>query len=314
MGLTLEELIKHSEIIINSRRIKDKIVILCEGEGGVWNLKGRPSPQSYGKMEQMPDAYFYSACVPKWWTQYRPQFFNCGDRKDVLDTYFQVLELHYEDTPKSYLNPKKLFAIVDLDLQVQKIDNYDFADTDEIFFNLYKESKVNKNNASQHRIWVTGLIHKEAYFLTPELQSVFDNFPNHPYYQENILKLLDIYTDMVDAICNDLDLQKHLQKSHARVSYCHGLDCTDVYKLCKSWKAQFNYTQDEARKTQLIIALLILKKAKFFWNQIKPSNDWTSSEQNFREQLSLAIARFYSEYNCDDSHLPIFFKTLYEFI
>ncbi len=314
MSLNLEELRQHSELIIHSRRIQNKIVVLCEGEGSIWNLKGRPSPQSYGKMEQMPDANFYSACVPKWWSQYRPQFFNCGDRKDVLDTYFKVLELHCENSTKSYLNPEKLFAIVDLDLQVQKIDNYHFVDTEEIFFNLYKESKVNKDNASEHRIWVTGLIHKEAYFLTPELQSVFDSFPNRPYYRGNILKLLDIYTDMIDTICSDLDLQNHLQRLYARVYYCHGLDCTDVYKLCDSWKAQFNNTKNEARKNQLIVALLMLKKAKFFWHQIKPSSDWTRSEQIFREQLSLEIGRFYSESNCDDSHLPFFFKTLYEFI
>lgn len=87
---------------------------------------------------------------------------------------------------------------------------------------------------------------------------------------------------MVDAICSDSDLQNHLQRLHARVSYCHGLDCTDVYKLCNSWKVQFNNTKDEARKNQLIVALLIIKKAKFFWHQIKPSSDWTRSEQIFR--------------------------------
>ena len=72
MSFTSEQLKQHSEIIISSRRIKNKIVVLCEGDGGIWNFQGIPSPQSCGKMEQMPDANFYSACVFNWWRQYRP--------------------------------------------------------------------------------------------------------------------------------------------------------------------------------------------------------------------------------------------------
>ncbi|WP_353572408.1 hypothetical protein [Candidatus Albibeggiatoa sp. nov. BB20] len=44
--------------------------------------------------------------------------------------------------PKEYsLNPNKLFAIVDLDIQLEKIDNidknYPFSDTKAIFYDLY---------------------------------------------------------------------------------------------------------------------------------------------------------------------------------
>ena len=130
MGLSSEELQQHCQQILKQSRIKNKIVILCEGLRSNQN-QGRPSPQSYKRMEQLPDANFYNACVPNSWKQYRPQFFNCGDRKDVIDTYFNLLELHNKDISNSYLNPEKLFAIVDLYNQIQKIIVYYF------FYSLY---------------------------------------------------------------------------------------------------------------------------------------------------------------------------------
>ena len=92
--------------------------MLCEGD--ISKNQGRLSPQLYKRMEQMPDSNFYKACVPHWWSQHRPQFFNCGDRKDVIDTYFALSELHAKDSTNSYLEPNRLFALVDLDIQIQR--------------------------------------------------------------------------------------------------------------------------------------------------------------------------------------------------
>jgi hypothetical protein len=150
MSLNPEQLKKHCEAILQSRRIKNKIVVLCEGD--IRKTQGRESPQTYKAMEQMPDANFYKACVPTWWKQKLPEFFNCGDRKDVIDTYFTLLTLHKQDSTNSYLDPKRLFAMIDLDLQVQAIDNYIFTDTEAIFHNLYEKSEVKEQNAAQHRI------------------------------------------------------------------------------------------------------------------------------------------------------------------
>jgi hypothetical protein len=71
MSLNPEQLQEHCEIILKSREIKNKIVVLCEGD---IHIEGRKSPQSYKKMKQMPDANFYKACVPRWWRQKRPNF------------------------------------------------------------------------------------------------------------------------------------------------------------------------------------------------------------------------------------------------
>lgn len=315
MSLSPEQLKKHCEIIIGSRRIKNKIVVLCEGEGGIWDTEGRPSPQSYSKMEQMPDSNFYKACVPKLWSQYRPEFFNCGDRKDVLDTYFTLSELHNENKENSYLSLEKLFAIVDVDLQTQNITkfyDYKFSDTEAIFSDLYQECKVNEENAIQHRIWVTGLIHKEAYFIIPEAQPIFDTF--FTVYNSNSLVLREIYSAMADAMITDDDLKNNLSKVSNRISHCSGLDCSGTDKLRDSWKDMFENAQNDIQENELILALLTLKKAKYYWNQIQPPSGWTSSIETFKDQLLLEIGRFYSEQsNYIKYHIPCFFKILREF-
>lgn len=122
MSLNQKELKEHCETITRSSRVRGKAVVLCEGD--ITKYKSRRSPQSYRELKKWPDANFYNACV--WWSQYRPQFFNCGDRKDVLDTYFTLSDWHSEPVTNSYLDPAKLFAIVDLDIQAGNIKNYDF--------------------------------------------------------------------------------------------------------------------------------------------------------------------------------------------
>ena len=308
-----DQIMQHCKSILASRRIRNKIVVLCEGS--IPHLQGRLSPQAYGKMESMPDANFYKACVPSWWRELRPQFFNCGDRNDVLDTYFSLLELHDTNSSLSYLEPTKLFAIVDLDLQVRSISNYSFSDTESIFSHLYEKAKVNEINALQHRIWVTGLIHKEAYFILPKLQEVFDQFPVRSTYKNSNLIIEDLYFDIANEAISDIDLQSNLQRACSRICYCTELDFTEIGKLKDSWVAQFRNSQDIARKEELVVALLTVRKAKDYWNKIQPSSEWTRPISVFKEQLVLRIARFYAEQNDTAKyHIPSFFKNLYQFV
>jgi len=313
MSLKPEQLKEHCEIILKSRSIKNKIVVLCEGP--IPDIEGRRSVQAYKKMPEMPDANFYNRCVPKGWREKRPQFFNCGDRASVINTYFKLLTLHEQDTTNSYLEPNRLFAMIDLDLHLQKIDDYFFPDTEAIFCDLYEKSEVRSQNAKRHRIWITGLIHKEAYFLKPELQSIFDDYPHPPMYQDNPVELNSIYMDMADKISSDPDLKNNLniQRALARINHC--LNCADLNELQDSWKTEFQNTSDETCKHQLIMALLTIKKAKDYWGKIKPPVDWSGNERQFRDQISLKIGEFYSQQNSDvKSHIPFFFKTLYDFV
>lgn len=311
MSLNEIELKLHCENILKLSRIKNKIVVLCEGDI-LQKFESRLSPQVYKQMERMPDANFYSACVPKWWTQYRPQFINCGSRQDVLNTFFQLIELHNEIHDKSYLNPEKLFAIVDLDIQKADINNdYPFDNTESIFYNLYQQGHVNENNSRIHRIWVTGLIHKEAYFFTPDTQSVYNNYLYSPNYNGNSIKIEQIYSDMVDELCQDADLQNNWPIAFNRISYCLGIDGDDISKFQNSWKCQYNKCQNNFEKKQLILALLTIIKAKKYWRKIQPPSDWNRPEQIFRDMLSLQIGKFYSEQECNtENHILFFFNIL----
>lgn len=212
MGLNQAELEEHTRTILKSRRIQNKVVILCEGS--IQQLKGRRSPSSYRAMETMPDSSFYRACLPREWRQLQPQFFNCGDRHDVINTYFSLKELHEKDTSNSYLDPEKLFAIVDLDLQIKQIEEYQFGDTEEIHKNLYQEFGLKENIVPQHRIFTTGLIYKEAYFLIPELQTLFSQDGDlgilpKPKYQGQPLELINLYKDMIENLNQDQNLKDH---------------------------------------------------------------------------------------------------------
>lgn len=351
MTLSKEERISNCKAILSDPNINNKIVILCEGE--VRDLLGSRSPsaykEQYSRIEQYPDANFYKSCIPSWFHGLQPKFFNCGNNFDVIQTYFTLKnsysdlyrEIYNRDIQNPYLNPEKLFAIVDLDIQKLNIkkqksnyEDYSFTDTVEIYNDLYQNFQVNEANASNHRIWVTGFIQKEAYFLIPELQSLFNEDLHKPTYKDNLLVLQDIYADMADDLDRDLDIKENLDIVRDRLACCTGLDCSSVESLKISWKDKFSRAKDPHRKEELIWALLTIKKAKDknkgkdktnikgYWEKIKFSRteDDLDAEllgydpdKNFRKDLSLKIGKdFYRRQEKDSKHhIPIFFKTLY---
>ncbi|MEY3304829.1 MAG: hypothetical protein ACK5RE_09665 [Pseudanabaena sp.] len=317
MSLSKKELEQHCKFILSNSRVSNKIIILCEGD--VYKENGKLSPLYYKKMENFPDANFYSACIPKPWSNLRPCFFNCGDRNDVLDTYFTLLEMINEDIDNLYNHPKKIFALVDLDIQVKKIDDYHFTDTHQIFCNLYQNGKINDINLElDHEIWITGLIHKEAYFLIPVLQSLFDEQFDPPFYKGNRLLLDDIYFSMAHDLLSDSDLKNSFEIACSRINHCNGLNFSDIYKLRDSWINEFQNTTDEERKHELVFSLLTIRKAKEYWHQIKPSDEWDGDVSLYKNQLLLMIARdFYSKQIEDEAaakyHIPYFFKMLRKF-
>ena len=312
MSLKPDQLEKHCEQILNHSRIRNNIVVLCEGSN-INDILERNAIHEYREMEKNPDSNFYRACVPKWWREKLPRFFNCGDRKDVINTYFKLLELHKINNENTWLSPEKLFALIDSDIQDCLIENYLFSNTEQIFHHLYDGMNVNETNASQHRIWVTGLIHKEAYFLLPELQEVFENLTIiKPIYDNAPVFLENIYSDIADDITNDIDLQNNLAKACKRIRYCSDLDCSDIKKLKDSWKDNFQKLQNDIEKEKLIFALLMVRKAKEYWLKITYP-EWSSSEENYKDHIMTSIADFYSARDDNPKyHLSVFFKVLYQ--
>lgn len=308
MSLSDQDLQDHCQSILTSRRIRNKIVVLCEGE--IPKEGGRRSVHQYRKMEELPDANFYKACVPKEWTQRTPQFFNCGNRKDVINTYFALL-----DSPnKYYLSSKKLFAIVDLDLQTANIENYLFSDTEAIFHDLYNQFNVRRDRLFQHRLWVTGLIHKEAYFLLPDLEDYLKQLPppfNYDSLTYNGKKLswADLYQEMCQDIEDDQDLKLNFQRATERIRHLTCLDCTDIHSLQESLSRQLAQKSHHS-----ILALLTIRKAKEYWKKILPHDEWKHKVERFREQLALQIGAFYASRRARsgdfDFHLPVFMEFL----
>jgi hypothetical protein len=309
MSFTDAELEQHCKYILAERRIKNKIVILCEG--GRYTASERLSVQSYGRMEELPDANFYNACIPSYWRTGRPQFFNCGDRHDTLSTYFKSLELHSQNPELSYLSPNLLFALVDIDLHTAKIEDedYGFADTEEIFHDLYLDLKIQIDKLPQHRIWVTGLMHKEAYFLNPALQSIFDGYKIPIEYKENQIDLDSVYRDILNDLDRDPNLCQNFTKAIKRIRYCEHLNLQTPQLLAASW--QQLYDLPGTIKTELIFVLLAISKSKPYWQKVM-----ANSPARQREALSLQIARrFYAKQNgadCNRHHLPCFFNYLYD--
>ena len=64
--------------------------------------------------------------------------------------------------------------------------------------------------------------------------------------------------------------------------------------------------------------MLTTRKAKEYWLQVQPNDEWSRDVSVYRDQLSLEIAReFYAKQTDDEAaakyHIPYFFKMLRKF-
>lgn len=318
MGMTDIELTEHcKQILRNSSIKKNQIVILCEGI--VRDVAGGRSPQAYGNMDRLPDANFYLSCVPRTWRgKLRPKFINCGDRNDVINTYFRLVDL--AKTAVTKLNPEKLFAIIDLDLQPKAIANYHIQDVETIFAQQYQNNKILLKAIEQHRILVTGLIHKEAYFLLPEFQEFLDLYTPQPLFKQEPVLLSDIYLKICAETTEDKDLMDAFERVSKRIDYCSQIDRTCLENFKTSWCSQFTSCSDFPLRQDLISTLLTVRKAKPYWKQISFKTDDDSEERDekdkiHREQLSLQLGKQISRQNWDNpaNHLAYWFKLIYQF-
>lgn len=297
MSLSPEELQLHCEAIITLAKLTHRIVILCEGN--INDIKGRV--HLYRRLEIFPDANFYKACIPEWWIEKRPTFVPCGDRTDVLNSYFALKNLNF--------NEGKLFAIIDLDLQPAKVlENYPVENTEQLFNTLYQENKPHTDNIKQHPIFITGLIYKEAYFFVPDLKEIFDNYPLAILFDDLPFELNAVYEKMGVSFGMDKNLNKHFSIAQQRIAYLTQLDLTNITTLQASWQTTFNSAETE-EKNALVYALLSIHQIKDYWQLIK--SDSELSETRFKEQLTLSIGNFYAKQPRESPHhIPSFFNAL----
>jgi hypothetical protein len=159
------------------------------------------------------------------------------------------------------------------------------------------------------------LIYKEAYFLFPDLQPIFAERNAKPTYKSQPVLLRDLYCAMADAIPSNPDMCGHLETIQNRLNHCAELEFSSPDTLRQSWTQSFRAALDEAQRYRLTTALLTIKPVKPFWKSIQPPPDWTRSDEQFREQLSLEIGRFYADQtDTQRYHLVAFFKTLQSYL
>ena len=304
MSLTNKTLDDHCKRILLSRRIQNKAVVLCEGDLPPLNL--RHSPSAYSRMEVFPDANFYAALIQR--KQNRPQFFNCGSRNSVIKTFFRLRELHLDDSQSSYLDPDRLYAIIDCDLHNKNIDDYLFADTEEIRDKLYSGIHINESNIPQHKIFTTGLVHKEAYFLLPELQGLFDDSPYTIKYSGSKLNLQTLYTKVINDVPSDSDIAGNLPIVQNRLFFNPTIDTSSPTKIQSSLTAAMT-TATPTQKTELIYSLLSICKSKPYWKTIQFAAIPVDNLR-LKDDFVLSIAKFISKQSDTRFHLPQIFASI----
>ncbi len=307
--------------LLSHRRIRGCIVILCEGDIGYLDIH---TPQQMRKLENFPDANFWRATVPRWWRNKKPVFIPCGDRVSVLRTYQELKELHEEIKPDSYLSSEKLFALVDLDLQPGDLTGISsqYGDTEELRHQMYDNSQVNREVISDSHVLVTGWIHKEAYFLEPDLQSLFDTSDCQLRFSGSSLQLDDIYREMSQDIRDDVDIGNHFSTVWERIKSHFGGTPGNPAQLAQLWKEAFATVTDDADKRKLVECILTVKKAKPYWHKIRITHAYQDSDEDaLRDSLLLDIAEFYAG-QCRKTeslsvhapyHIPQWIRILWEF-
>lgn len=296
-GETMDDSTALVNAILRSPRIRQKLVVLCEGD--ILPIEGgRPrSPQMYGQLERMPDANFYKACIPRDWHGHKlPQFFNCGGRSQVLQTYRAVLKKHAEAPADSYLSPEKLYALVDLDIQAEAMpEDYPWRTTEEVHEALYKDGAIQGDPDPRHRIWVTALVHKEAFLVLPAMERAWANGLT-PFFAGAPLELRKLHIAVAQELAQNSDVAEHIDIVRARLARFDAgarLNCQDAAGLSQSWLAACgNQVSGEAYE-MLVKALLAVAKVKAQWSNIIPDPRQGSAKdpETFREQLALSIGR-----------------------
>lgn len=321
MSMTPEQREAFCKKILNHRRIRGCIVVLCEGTVKYLEIH---TPQQMRKLENLPDANFWRATVPGWWRNKKPVFIPCGDKNSVLLTYQKLKELHEKNEDNSYLSPDKLFALADLDLQPGNLTGIssNYANTEELYHQMYNNSEVNQDIIFGEHILLTGWIHKEAYFLEPDLQNLFDNSDCQLGFFGSPLQLDDVYKKMCENLVDDTDIENHFSLVWNRIKRRLGGNPENPEQLARLWTDSFSSAKDDPHmKRKLIECILTIKKAKPCWKKITISHSYQQlDEEALRDSLLLQIAEFYAN-QCQkewDSgpvpyHIPQWIQVLWNF-
>jgi len=314
MGLNSIQILNLAKSICNLKKLQNKMIVLCEGavepeppsDPNATHRQLRQSPGTYAK-ERFEDSRFYKKCLPVD-LRSKVQFINCGDRSNVIDAFHRITKICQDDPVNSYIDIERLFAIVDLDLEVKKISNYNFPSVEDIYNDIYccNSGKLRLKN---HRIYTTGLIHKEAYFILPELEGEFfsgflERFPKLQHSGQPF-NLKIIYQTLINSIGDDPRIKEHFDIVKQRLQgYLSPEELIDLdprklqvileqrFEACTN---QHSLDSEEGRSLLIKAVLVITKVKDLAWNQITDGDDYPLDAKVIRDQLTLNIAEYFSQ-------------------
>lgn len=290
--------------IAGSPRNRDRPVVLCEGETRLpRDPEQRPSPQRYRQCARYPDASFYRKCVPPDWVRRRPVFYNCGGRGDVFAIRRGLLALHARQPDATTVDVDRLFALVDLDLSPQPLDG-DLSSVEDVHRALYTPPspeggvRLVAPQDPRHRIWVTALIHKEAYFIRPAMGPVLADAGDH-VFDDTPLVLRDLHARAAERLRPgaddpDAEFQARIDAAMGRLhssAQLFGLVTADGETLARSWLTAAAQA-DALGYAGLVDALFSITKAKPLWERVGPDPGiaWTRSDADWRGTIELKLA------------------------
>jgi hypothetical protein len=253
--------------------------------------------------------------VPQDWHSHRlPQFFNCGGRSQVLSVYAQLRERSDAAPDAGYLTADKLYALVDLDLQQAGMPaGYPWQTSEDVHTALYQDGTVHGVPDDSHRIWVTALIHKEAFFVLPPMAAAWEDGAI-PFFCDAPLNLKGLHEAIADRLTTDTDFAGNLEVVAARLARFKAgaaLTCMDGESLRTAWRAAA--MQADANQYEgLLRALLSVAQVKPVWSQITPDPRYgaTMPAENFRDQLALKVAATIAKAEPEQHPLASFFAWL----
>jgi hypothetical protein len=159
---------------------------------------------------------------------------------------------------------------------------------------------------------VTAFIHKEAFFLLPEVSAALAY--DVAFFRGATLDLRRVHLAVADRLTADIDFAQRLDLARSRLvrfSAGHHLGCESGDALRDSWRALAAQAgHDEYRA--LTRALFAVAKVKPIWSEVvpHPHGGRMTPAESFRQELALKVGRLIAELEPSVHPLAGFFAFL----
>jgi hypothetical protein len=161
-------------------------------------------------------------------------------------------------------------------------------------------------------VWVTALIHKEAFFVLPGVEQAWAHHAVPPHFDGQPLDLRRVHAAVARSLPSDEDLAINLTAVQARMQrFGVGpqLDTSSGDRIMNSWLAHAN--EGALDYEALVRALLAVGKAKPQWSRVGPEPGKTDMPADeYRDQLANSVAGHIARASPDEHPIAGFFAFL----